>query len=217
VQVIGRTPEIAQAVWGAAGSLSRISGWGLADAGDTRGLEITVAASPAPVLGASSSEVLFQMPWDVARASDVHVPARVVLPSADDSPFELVAETSVRVYSFAPQFVNLSANFLLAVHEDWRALVSAEAPARPGEIVHLYGTGFGLVDIPQKTGTPASSSPAAFVVSMPDCEGTPVVFAGLAPGLVGLYQLSVRLPAGSPAGVLCLWPDKLDVAGGRIP
>ena len=64
-------------------------------------------------------------------------------------------------------------------------------PAQEGEYVRLYGTGLGPVD----TGL----TPQALLSPMP-CEWVgdgdqkaDLAFAGLAPGLVGVYQVTVRM------------------------
>ena len=86
-----------------------------------------------------------------------------------------------------------------AIHQDWSSYVTPDRPASPGEVLHLYGTGFGPVQPAVATGMPASASPLAVVPAMPTCTSDPggpttVVYLGLAPGLVGYYQMDVRLP-----------------------
>jgi uncharacterized protein (TIGR03437 family) len=78
-----------------------------------------------------------------------------------------------------------------------------------GEIIHLYLTGLGPVAGVVQTGVPASANgPLQPVLNLYTCNLTfattppgagfataPVLFAGLAPGLVGLYQLDLRVPS----------------------
>ena len=87
-----------------------------------------------------------------------------------------------------------------AIHHDWSSYVTPDRPASPGEVLHLYGTGFGPVQPAVATGTPAPASPLAVVPAMPTCTSDPggpttVAYLGLAPGLVGYYQMDVQLPA----------------------
>jgi uncharacterized protein (TIGR03437 family) len=75
-------------------------------------------------------------------------------------------------------------------------------PANPGEIITLYGVGFGAVteNIPAGQIAQGLTNLAAnFSISI---GGTPATFsyAGLAPGFVGLYQFDVTVPAGVAAG-----------------
>ena len=83
--------------------------------------------------------------------------------------------------------------------------MTADLPARPNEVLHLYGAGFGRVDRSQADGVPAPSDPPASTVVPITCWAwgadnvtqldIPVLFAGLAPGLVGYYQMDIRVPA----------------------
>jgi uncharacterized protein (TIGR03437 family) len=93
----------------------------------------------------------------------------------------------------------------VAQHNDPNfTLVSDAAPAAPGETLTLYLSGLGATDITVPTGAPSPSNPPANVVDTPTLtlNGTeiPIGFAGLTPGLVGLYQINVQLPAGLADG-----------------
>jgi uncharacterized protein (TIGR03437 family) len=89
-----------------------------------------------------------------------------------------------------------------AVHADGSAITN-DAPAVPGEVILLYGTGFGRTqpEPPDGMGTAA----AAPLVHMPDfqvlldgvvLDSSLVQYAGAAPFDAGLYQVNVRLPDG---------------------
>ncbi len=75
-------------------------------------------------------------------------------------------------------------------------------PARPGDTITLYGIGFGDV-IPSATagrvvsGTNDLSRP--LTVSFGSIPAT-ITYKGLAPGLVGLYQFNVVVPASVTTG-----------------
>jgi uncharacterized protein (TIGR03437 family) len=82
------------------------------------------------------------------------------------------------------------------------------APAVRGETLVFYGTGFGLIrnenggstpslggDIAQ--GTSRVLAPVQFKFGGAAAQ---VSYAGLTPGLVGLYQFNVVVPAGAPSG-----------------
>jgi uncharacterized protein (TIGR03437 family) len=118
----------------------------------------------------------------------------------------------------APQepgfFLLDAADDVAAVHLNGQ-IVSAAAPAAGGETVEIYATGLGPVSNTPADGSPAPSSPPA------SDEITPVVtiggvnaqisFAGLAPGLAGLYQMNVVVPQGLPSG-----PATLTLAAGPL-
>jgi uncharacterized protein (TIGR03437 family) len=77
-------------------------------------------------------------------------------------------------------------------------------PAKVGEFLSIYCTGLGAVTNPPGEGVPAGSSPlsATMAATQVDIGGISVAsaFSGLAPGFVGLYQVNVMLPQGSPTG-----------------
>jgi trimeric autotransporter adhesin len=74
---------------------------------------------------------------------------------------------------------------------------SATNPAVAGSVVVLYGTGGGIL---------TSDSPARLALSVSATIGgidAPVLYAGIAPGLVsGAIQVNVQVPTGVPSGAV---------------
>jgi uncharacterized protein (TIGR03437 family) len=83
------------------------------------------------------------------------------------------------------------ANGLAAIVNQDGSLNAPLSPAARGQVITLYGTGFGL--------TSAGAGALRNVLEMPtlQVQGQDLLpqFAGLAPGFVGLYQLNVLLPS----------------------
>jgi uncharacterized protein (TIGR03437 family) len=73
-------------------------------------------------------------------------------------------------------------------------------PAKIGETVQLFATGPGPLNNPPRSGQAASGSPLATTTTEPVVmiggKQAQVVFSGLAPGLVGLWQINAVVPAG---------------------
>jgi uncharacterized protein (TIGR03437 family) len=91
--------------------------------------------------------------------------------------------------------------FGLATHANG-SLVSKTAPAAPGEVISLFGSGLGPVTpglIPGVVPTEASS---LATVPTATCGGTAatVTAAVVVPGTAGVYQLNVQLPATATTG-----------------
>ena len=160
-----------------------------------------------PVFVVDAENVFAQAPWDLPpferRFGDVIISA-----SRDDSPLEAVTPEGKLYHSaFSPSA------FVTPIHEDWSGFVTPENPARPGEVIHIYAVGLGPVDCPIETGDAAPldracrpTTPIAWDYWWTSTDSMPaeVLFAGLAPGLVGLYQIDARVPWQPPANRLKL-------------
>ncbi len=81
-----------------------------------------------------------------------------------------------------PAFFQAADEYISAVHADG-ALVGPDNPARPGETIQLYGTGFQ-----------SASSPTVRI----DAADAEVAWAGLSSP--GVYQINVKVPAGLAKG-----------------
>jgi uncharacterized protein (TIGR03437 family) len=86
------------------------------------------------------------------------------------------------------------------------SLVPGGQLAKPGEIVTLYGTGFGDTKPFVATGTLATGAaqlvnPITVTVGTATLPASDVLYAGASPGsITGLYQFNVRLPTSTPSG-----------------
>jgi uncharacterized protein (TIGR03437 family) len=79
--------------------------------------------------------------------------------------------------------------------------VTKDSPAKPGEIVVLYGTGFGPTLPPQTEST--APAIAAILARTPEfkvqlngktLDAGLIYYVGITPGFAGLYQVNLRLP-----------------------
>ena len=87
-------------------------------------------------------------------------------------------------------------------------LITVQHPAHAGDVIVLYLTGMGPTSPPVATGVPAPRTPLAEVTTQTQVtiDGAPaqVIFAGLSPDSVGLYQIDVRIPDGAKTGDLAI-------------
>ena len=97
-------------------------------------------------------------------------------------------------------------NYALALRYPDYSLVGPNNRVLPGVILILFTTGLGPLDQVLRDGygapsnPPASSvSPFQVIVAGQNCR---VMFSGLTPGFVGLYQVNLQLPFTLPAGDL---------------
>jgi uncharacterized protein (TIGR03437 family) len=191
-QVIGPVPVIVPPQSLPIGSTVtyRIQGGGMPAALRVR---LDGVAQPLRELARTSSSITVQVPWETppgVRASMVDTQPAPGAPFDLDFHFDRTHQTS----AYGPVVLRP------AYHADWRGPVTWEDPARPGEWIHLYAVGLGPVDTAIATGQPGPASPPARVKAPYAClewthNRTGEWWIGLAPGLIGFYQVSVRMPA----------------------
>jgi uncharacterized protein (TIGR03437 family) len=86
------------------------------------------------------------------------------------------------------------------------SVVPGTSPAKPGDIVSLFGTGFGdttpFVGAGQiATGQATTVAPVTVKIGDVTLASSDVLYAGLSPGSIsGLYQFNVRIPTSTPSG-----------------
>ncbi len=90
-----------------------------------------------------------------------------------------------------------------AANQDGTANSIANAAAK-GSVISVYGIGLGIVDPPVAAGqVPPTSSLSRVTNAVAASIGgvpAPVTFAGLAPGIPGLYQINIQVPDAVPSG-----------------
>lgn len=107
---------------------------------------------------------------------------------------------TVTLQNAAPAMFQLSAGAVVASHLDW-SVITSDAPATAGEIVTLWATGLGNTNPELEDGVlPAGLQWLSLLNDFNVwIDGTPldpgaILYAGVAPGYAGLYQINVRLP-----------------------
>jgi len=105
----------------------------------------------------------------------------------------------------APALFQLDSQHAVATRPDGSVITSV-APAKPGDIVILYATGLGQTNPPLAYDElPMSAAPLADAASFRltldgvAVDSHAILYAGIAPGFAGLYQINVTLPASTGA------------------
>jgi uncharacterized protein (TIGR03437 family) len=84
-------------------------------------------------------------------------------------------------------------------------LVTLANPVHRSDELIIYATGLGRTSPEIDAGIPAPSDPLSYALVEPEVAlgnvGLPILFAGLAPGQVGVYQINVRVPHWVPTGM----------------
>ena len=196
----------------APGALVHLTGRGLAAQSATStlplattvgGVQLLADGQPLPLLSVAPADIVFQVPWDMQGTHTLTL-------AATQSPFEEALSRGLETRPSAPVFWLTADGFPVIAHQDFHGLVSVADPAHPDEILHFYLTGMGAVTPAVGTGQPAPLAPLSFMRDPVFVSwagelpfnfplGAKVLFAGLAPGLVGLEQIDVQVPHEAPA------------------
>jgi uncharacterized protein (TIGR03437 family) len=178
---------------------------------------------PAPLLFVSGTQINLQIPWEVNTGSGT-VTAIVSVNGADSDPVQLpVAPTSPGIFtaeSGAGHAIAINSDGTLA-HAAGAIPGAATRPAKIGETIQLLVTGLGLTSPVGVTGDDSFDTGGNFVrrdtvtparVRIGGVDAT-VVFSGLSPQFVGVYQINATIPAGvTPGDALPLVVE----IGGRV-
>jgi uncharacterized protein (TIGR03437 family) len=164
------------------------------------GVSVTIDGNPAFVEYISLTQINVQAP----SASAVGTVNVVVTYNGAAS-----APATAQLQAVAPAFFMApGTNYALASRlPDW-ALVGnpSTAPAKPGDILVLWGTGFGPTNPVAPAGTVVSGAPVTVMTPTVTVGGVsvPVVSSVLTTGTAGLYQVTIQLPANVPTGTVAV-------------
>ena len=122
---------------------------------------------------------------------------------------------SAQLQTVSPAFFLWSGKYAVATHTDYSLAAPAglftgltTVPAKPGETIILWGTGFGPTDPAVSAGVLTPAAPVArptnpVTVTIANLPVT-VVSAALTSANAGLYQIAIQVPAAAPDGDLAL-------------
>lgn len=157
------------------------------------------SGSFAPIFSVTPDSALVQIPWELDGKTTETLIVRGRGIQDTTLKFNL-AKYAPGIYMTNPQASKQGTIY----DSQWR-LLDASNPAMPGTEIAIYCTGLGAVSSPPPTGSPAELEgmlhPLRAPVRAMIGDRAPIVkYAGLAPGLVGVYQVNVLLPASVQAG-----------------
>ncbi len=207
------------------GGIASIFGVGLTSVTDVEGAttdplpyqiaDVTVFVNnvPAPLYTVAytngGDQINFQVPYETPVGLIANNAGSVVDVYSNNV---LVSSTLVDSYTEDPGifiYVQNNIQYAIAVHLPDYALVTPQDPAVANEYIVLYTTGLGPLTANVQDGFGAPSDPLAYTADpftasidglscgVPATPAPPcsVLFSGLAPGFVGLYQLNLQMPS----------------------
>ena len=165
------------------------------------GVGVTVNGKPAYVSYISDKQINAQAPSDAGVGS-----ASVVVTVNGLSSNAI----TTRILPASPAFFLWGDRYAIATRPDYSYIgpaalfPGATTPAKPGEVLILWATGFGATTPAVPAGVQVAG--AAYLTNAPSVTvggfAAQVVGAALAPGAAGLYQIAITLPASLPDGDL---------------
>jgi len=197
IEIYGNDLSFSNRSW----TTADFTGSGLIAPTSLDGVTVTIGGQPAYIDYISGNQINARVPYSVAPGQQqltVKTAAGAALVAAT------VTVNALQPGMFAPPSLKVGGNqYVGALFSDGATYALppgavsgiASRRANPGDIVTLYGVGFGPVtpNIPAGQVVQQSNSLPSFQISI---AGTPatVMYAGLAPDAIGLYQFNVVIP-----------------------
>lgn len=165
--------------------------------------DLSVAANgiTIPLVTVSPWQINAELPQDM-RA----LPTMFQISFSDGSTTQQVTTSVAKT---APAMFTSPTGQAAAFHAGTNTLADTNHPASAGETLEMYGVGLGPTDPAVEAGVPSPSSPMAQAVQKPEVlignQPAIVMFAGLTPGLAGVYQVNAIIPELKPGRYPVYW------------
>jgi uncharacterized protein (TIGR03437 family) len=173
---------------------------------------LTVNGEPMPILFVSPTQVNAQMPFEAI--GNVTLILRTPGGTSDNYNLVVLPNAPSVFHVLAPDKTTIPT----VIRNDDGLLVTDSHPIhrKRNEALVIYSTGLGTTSPAVATGMQSPSNPLAIALTAPTVTlgGTalPVLYYGLAPGEVGVYQINVSVPRSVPTG----FPVKLVITQGGV-
>jgi uncharacterized protein (TIGR03437 family) len=161
---------------------------------------LTVNGTPIPMMFVSPSQINAQLPF--TASGDVTMVLRT--PGGISPDLNLVVQPNAPSV-FHSGTAGPQTGIPTIVRSSNNQLVTPSNPIHSKDVIIIYATGLGTVTPNVASGAAGPSHPLAAAVVPPVITlggmQLNVEFAGLAPGMVGVYQINAQVPSGVPTGL----------------
>jgi uncharacterized protein (TIGR03437 family) len=165
--------------------------------------QVLVDNNPAPIQNVMQDQITFLMPSTAPLGGTVEV--QVVHPSTGQT----VAVGQVDMAQVSPGLFTLNGQGtgqLMAVNDDGTPNLPSSQIQR-GHVISLFGTGLGIVPgAPPDGQAPSDPVPANVLpdvwIGTAFVDPANIMFSGLAPGMIGVWRIDVKIPDLTAPGLL---------------
>jgi uncharacterized protein (TIGR03437 family) len=169
------------------------------------GIKLTMGGVDMPLFFAGTGQVNAQVPTTLAPNTSASLVARAfngTTETADSTPVAVTVAANTPGIFIAAE--SGAPNQGVILNNPGLQVVDSTHPAAAGDVVTIYCTGLGATTPTPATGAQSTAAQATKPVTVTFGTVAPVAtqYAGLTPGLVGLYQVNVAVPAGLTPGSL---------------
>ena len=182
-------------------------------------VSLFVNGSKLPLLAVSPWQINAQLPQET---SPQQAGFQVAFDDASTTPTATagIVPAAPALFSTPTQRGDVTIFQAAAFHAGTTIPADDDHPAAPGEVLEMYGTGLGVTGPPVPAGLPSPGDPPALALVTPavtigDVEAK-VLFAGLTPGLAGVYQVNIVVPAGMRPGRYAVTLKSGDTPAGSL-
>ena len=160
---------------------------------------VIIGGMIAPLYYVSPTQINAQIPFELTAGNPYQLIVNANNALSTPYPIQLVSD--------APGIAQYASGGIIAQHLNF-SLVTEAAPAAPGEFLTMYLVGMGLTSqtVPSGTASPQANvlDKATLTLNGVAVPNTSILYAGLTPTVVGLYQIDFQVPASAPNGDLQL-------------
>ncbi len=161
---------------------------------------LTVNGFPVPILFVSPNQINAQMPFETV--GNVSMILRTPGGSSDTYNLQVIPGAPSVFHSGVAGPAN---DVPTIIRNSNGELVTDSDPVHRNDVLVIFLTGLGLTSPAVATGMPAPMSPLAVALTKPSVSiggmDLPLFYYGLAPGLVGVNQINVKVPGNVPTGI----------------
>lgn len=161
---------------------------------------LSVNGLPVPMLFVSPNQINAQMPFEASG----NVTMILRTPGGVSDNYNTVVMPGAPGV-FHASVEGMASDVPTIVRYENNQIVTPANPVHKKDVLIIYLTGLGSTNPAVQTGLPGPSDPLASAIVPPQVTigntNLPLDFAGMSPGLVGVYQINARVPSGVQTGL----------------